>query len=90
MIPTGKTRCYRFSTPDQVTSFNIPSDISWCILKNTSLTISVKFNFDSDAAGDYYTLDPGEVSHAFCVYGGKTLNTDGVGGSSNLEVIAWG
>lgn len=88
--PSRKTKVYRVSVPDQANSIAIPSDVSNVILRNASTTISVRFNFDSDSASDYFTLTPGEMTPAFEVKNGKTLNTDGINGSAVLEIITWG
>lgn len=91
IVPNNKITTFRFSVPDDVNSFTIPVDTSWVLLKNVGTTNSVRFNFDDDAASDYWTL-PAEVSlpAPIRVKGGSNFNTDGVGGSTVLEVIAWG
>lgn len=89
MISSGKTRCTRLVIPDVANSFVIPSDVAYVVLKNVGAN-PVRFNFDTDAASDYFTLAVNAQSPELFISGGKTFNTDGVGGSSTLEIITWG
>jgi hypothetical protein len=88
-MASSKNRCYRISVPDQANSIAIPSDIASCLIRNAGL-VDVRINFNDDAESDYYTLKVGADPIKVDVYGGKTLNTDGVGGSSMIEIITWG
>ena len=84
------SRCYRLVIPDPVNSFNIPNDVSNVILRNDGAN-DIKISFDDDATEDYFTLKAGATLPVdVSVLGGKTLNTDGIGGASILEIIAWG
>jgi hypothetical protein len=88
-IRTGISRCNRINVPDDANSIAIPSDVSWAVFRNAG-NVPVRFNFNTDGASDYFTLGVGVTSPIISVVGGKTFNTDGVGGSTVLEVISWG
>lgn len=91
---TGRTLCLRLTVPDAVTSFAIPSGIEWVLIRNATGGITpndIRINFDDDSASNYATLIAGAAyTGPIRVAGGRVLNTDGVGGSATLEVIAWG
>lgn len=90
----GRTLCLRFTTPDAVTAFAIPSGIEYVLVRNASGGLTpndIRINFDDDSASNYATLSPSPYfTGPISVGGGRILNTDGVGGSGVLEVIGWG
>ena len=89
MISSDVTMTFTLNIPDPVNSFQIPVDVNWVILKNTGSN-PIEFKFDDDGADEHYTLNINEKVGPFRVQGGTNFNTNGVGGSSSLEVIAWG
>ena len=87
---SGMTRIFRLSIPDVVNAFSIPVGIAYIVIKNVG-TNDMQFNFDNDASTDYWTLKSNEVSPTMSVRGGKTtISTDGVGGNTTVEILAWG
>jgi len=86
----NKQKCFRLVIPDAVNSFTVPDDVTWVLMKNVGANALI-FNYDDDDASDYYTIDANsEMPCAIRVRGGTTFNTDGVGGPTTLEVVAWG
>ena len=89
-IPSGVTKTFRLSIPDATNSFQVDSAIRWVLMKNVGAN-ALRFNFNDDDPTDYYTIDSGkEMPTPIAVRGGETFNTDGVGGSTTLEVVTWG
>ena len=79
----------RLSIPDAVTSFQIPNNISWVLLRNAGAN-NLKFNFDNSAT-HYFTIEAGKtLPGAIQIPGGSTIYADGIGGDTILEVVAWG
>lgn len=89
-ILSHSARCLRISVPDVANSFQLPDDARFVIFRNAG-TNDLTINFEDDSATDFWTLKPGEETPApLLVKGGTTVNTDGIGGNSLLEVILWG
>ncbi len=89
-MSSGMTRVFRISVPDIVNSFAIPLGITHVVIKNVGAN-DLRFNFDADGPNDYWTLKPEAVSPPIMVKGGDAnINTDGVGGATTAEVLAWG
>ena len=90
MVYNGVSRVYELSIPDPVNSFVIPSDIAYAVLHNSG-AVDLNFNFDDDGATDVFTLKSGIIlPMPISVWGGKTINTDGIGGATKLQLITWG
>ena len=89
MIPTGTVRTKRFSVPDPVSYFNVPDGVSFAVIKNVGAN-AMRFNFDDDDPGDYWTLEVNAQSPIMDVKSGQKFNTDGVGGATTIEVLLWG
>ncbi len=89
MMMSGKSMTAVLSVPDIVDSFSIPVDVQWVILKNTGAN-DVRFQFDDDGVTDFWTLKTSAQLGPIQVQGGTNFNTDGLGGSTTLELIAWG
>jgi hypothetical protein len=94
----ANVKAIRTIIPDQITSFVIPilrrSGFSKkIIIKNVSAGLipnSIRFNFNDDGAGNYWTLAPGESSPVFSgLRSGDSVNTDGVSGSGTAEILVW-
>ena len=89
-VYSNKAATFRLVIPDAVNSFTIPNDVSWVLMQNVGAN-DIKFNFDDDAASDFWTIKVGDkLPEAIKVKPGSTFNTDGVGGSSTLEIVTWG
>ena len=88
-IFSDKVMTFVLNIPDPVNSFQIPIDVNWVVLKNVG-TFPVEFKFDDDGPTHHYTLKVDEKTDVIRVKGGTNFNTDGIGGASKLEVIAWG
>lgn len=89
-VSTGRARCLRFTVPDEITSITLPSDAKYFMIRNSGDSIGIRFNFDDDDENDYFTLRPFDRSPVINVLGTKTLNLDGLSGSSSVEIITWG
>lgn len=89
MIPSGETKFYRITAPDSPGTFVIPDNTSCMVIKNVGAN-AVQINFSEDDASDYWTIKVDAVTPVFSVLAGRTLNIDGVGGASTLEIIVWG
>jgi hypothetical protein len=87
---TGVSRCLRINIPDEITSFNIPSETKYMIIKNAGATNDMTFNFPDDAETDFWTLKPQTQSPVMVVKPGSLVHTDGIGGSTTCEVLLWG
>ena len=89
-IRSGRVITARISVPDVANSFQVPTDIQYVLLRNDGAN-DVRFNFNDDDPSDYFTIKAGVTMPApISVLGGETFNTDGVGGSSIIEIVAWG
>jgi len=86
---TNKTKIFRLVIPDAANSFVVSDGVVWVIMANVGAN-DLKFNFDEDGATNYYTLKAGKETQPFRVKSGRTMNTDGVGGATTIELITWG
>ena len=88
-LRSGDLQVKRLTIPDPVANFIIPETISDTVLKNVG-TKDFRFNFTGDFATHYWTLKIGETSPVLKVNGGRKFYTDGIGGSTIVEVLMWG
>ena len=86
---TNQTKIFRWVIPDAINSFTIPDGVAWIVMKNVGVN-PFQFNFDEDGANNYWTIDPGKETVPFRVKAGRIMNTDGIGGSTTIEIITWG
>ena len=88
-IFSGNVEVLRMSAPDETNSIVMPATARFFYMRNDG-PVDVQFNFDDDAATDYYTLKNGERTEIMQCEGGQTIHLDGVGGSANIEMVIWG
>lgn len=89
MLHSGKSMTFELIIPDPIDSFSIPIDVNWVILRNIGAN-DFRFQFDDDGPTDFFTIKAGETLDPIRVQGGTNFNTDGVGGSTTIQGIAWG
>ena len=89
MIKTNVIEVKRLAIPDPISTFDIPDKVSAAVIKNVG-TKDMKFNFDGDFDTHYWTLKIGEQTPVMEINPSRTFHTDGIGGSTTIEVLMWG
>ena len=89
MPRSGKIQCNRFNISTTVTNINVPEEVSYFVIKNEGVN-PVRFNFDSDAANDYWELKEGEVCLEIPISNANTVNLITTTGTSYIQMICWG
>lgn len=85
---------YRVSVPDAVNTIVVPNLKNGgfyknFVIKNIGALVSCRVNFDGDP-NNYITLSPGASTPVMKgLRGGDLVYTDGIAGSTTLEVIVW-
>lgn len=88
-IPSGAAEIFRISIPDAVSSFQIPSDVTWFHIANVGAN-DMRWNYDTSGPSDFKTVKANtEMPIAVKTKPGENINTDGVSGDTTIEVMTW-
>jgi len=88
-LKTKSQAVVRLTIPDAASTIQVHPDHTQLFMRNDGGN-AMKFNFEDDDASDTYTLPPGKETPVFSVSPGEIINTDGLGGSTTVELVSWG
>jgi len=91
--------CFRVTIPDAPSTITIPSLGNpnlpkKVIVRNVGTGLfanAFRFNFPGDSSSNYIELAPSTAyPHPIGgLRGGEVINTDGIGGSAQIEIVIW-
>ena len=78
--------------PTVKTTISVPDKVMFAVIRNVGSN-KIAFNFNSDSATDYWTLDispPNDTSPVLNLRDTNQLHFKAIGANSRIEIIGWG